>query len=105
MKHNNIMIVILTTLLLINAIVIISNKIKTDTMIEQDNIYSATATINNVDNDTITVEDNKGYLWEFYSTDTYTVGSKCIVVFNNNNTIDRMDDGIIAVNYLSEVAQ
>lgn len=43
----------------------------------------------------ITVEDNTGNLWDFYSYDVYAIGSIVEVVFDNNGTPDDITDDII----------
>lgn len=58
--------------------------------------YTRDVTVKSVEETTITVEDNKGYVWEFNG-DDYKVGQHIIVVMNDNHTSNIYDDEIIEV--------
>ena len=58
--------------------------------------YTRDVTVKSVEGTTITVEDNRGYVWEFKG-DDYKVGQHITIVMNDNHTSNIYDDEIIEI--------
>lgn len=53
--------------------------------------YTKRATVVHIQNDIVTVEDNKGNLWEFKG-EGYSISQKVKMTMHTNHTDDRQDD-------------
>lgn len=50
-------------------------------------------------NDTVTIKDYNGNLWQFIGTENWAVGDVCACVMNDNGTAEIKDDEIISTRY------
>lgn len=66
-----------------------------------ENMYplSTIVTEINIKDDSITVEDSNGNLWDFYGIENWEVGDGCSLLMNNNGTENIEDDIIISTQY------
>lgn len=66
---------------------------------QQKHLYPLTATVTQIENDTVTVEDSNGNLWDFYGTEDWQVGDGCSLLMDSNGTNNIEDDIIISIQY------
>lgn len=66
-----------------------------------ENMYplSTIVTEINIKDDSITVEDSNGNLWDFYGVEDWKVGDGCSLLMDNNGTENIEDDIIISTQY------
>lgn len=66
-----------------------------------ENMYplSTIVTEINIKDDSITVEDSNGNLWDFYGVEDWQVGDGCSLLMDNNGTENIEDDIIISTQY------
>lgn len=58
--------------------------------------YIMPATVNEINSDTVAVEDNTGNLWSFYG-DGYSEKESVILLMDDRGTETRFDDAIVFV--------
>ena len=65
------------------------------------NLYplSTVVTEINIKDDSVTVEDPNGNLWDFYGIEDWEVGDGCSLLMDNNGTENIEDDIIISTQY------
>ena len=66
---------------------------------QQKHLYPLTATVTEINNDTVTVEDTNGNLWSFNGAEDWQVGDGCALIMHDNSTSDIRDDVIISTRY------
>ena len=76
--------------------ILITIIIITFLFINTRNYYSRDCVVSNVQGDTVTVTDTKGYNWEFKG-DNYKVNDNITVVMNTMNTDSIFDDAIVSI--------
>ena len=66
-----------------------------------ENLYSLSTVVTeiNIKDDSITVEDSNGNLWDFYGIEDWEVGDGCSLLMDNNGTENIEDDIIISTQY------
>ena len=67
------------------------------------NIYPLLTTVTEVDRnkDLVTVEDNNGFIWQFYGAEDWEEGDLCNCIMDTKGTEKIFDDEIIQVKYES----
>lgn len=68
---------------------------------QQKHLYPITTTVTEIENNTVTVKDSKGNLWEFTNAEDWQLGDSCALIMDDNNTKDIRDDVIISTRYQS----
>ena len=65
------------------------------------NLYAKSAIVTHVNHvtDTVTIQDNNGFCWEFKGCEDWQNGDKCACIMNDNATKQIYDDKIISVTY------
>lgn len=66
---------------------------------QQKHLYPLSTTVTKIENDTVTVEDSNGNLWDFYGVEDWQVGDGCSLLMDNNGTENIEDDIIISTQY------
>ena len=63
--------------------------------------YPLTATVTKVDslNNTVSVTDGSGFVWQFYGVEDWEEGDICSVIMNDNGTETIFDDIIVTTRY------
>jgi hypothetical protein len=62
-------------------------------------LYPLTTTVEEINNDTVTVEDSNGNLWSFNGVEDWQVGDCCALIMHDNSTSEIIDDTIISTRY------
>jgi hypothetical protein len=66
---------------------------------QESTLYSKPAQIVEIENDIVTVEDDYGYLWTFYSAEGRQTGDKVVCIMNTKKTASIFDDEIVNVTF------
>lgn len=53
----------------------------------------------NSKNDTVSIMDNNGFVWQFYGVEDWEEGDICSVIMNDNGTETIFDDTIVTTRY------
>lgn len=66
-----------------------------------ENLYPLSTVVTgiNIEDDSVTVEDSNGNLWDFYGTEDWEVGDGCSLLMDSNGTDNIEDDIIISTQY------
>lgn len=97
---------ILTILFLLGAIaVLMAQAYQIGARDKVEDLYAQTATVVEIHpaNDTVTVRDYNGNLWQFYGTDDWHVGDICSLIFDSKGTEEIKDDVIVSARYSGDL--
>jgi hypothetical protein len=89
---------------MIIAIIIIITfiNVKTLNCINSDNknnYYPLVATVIEINDDTVMIEDNNGEVWEFESAEDWQINDICSCIMNDNGTQKIYDDEIVKIKF------
>lgn len=72
-----------------------------------DNLYPLCAIVEEVSvaNDTVTIRDYNGNLWQFKGVEDWSEGDICACIFDNKKTPEIKDDEIVSVRYSGAVEE
>ena len=61
--------------------------------------YPLTTKVIKVENDTVTIKDNNGFIWEFKGSEDWEVKDICTCIMNDKGTQTIFDDEIVTTKY------
>ena len=64
-----------------------------------ENMYPLSTIVTEIKDNSVTVEDTNGNLWDFYGTEDWEVGDGCSLLMDSNGTDNIEDDIIISTQY------
>lgn len=72
---------------------------------KEANLYPQTATVVNIENDKVIIEDFSGFLWSFEGAEDWEVNDVCALIMDSCGTKDILDDKIVSVKYCGWVSK